>query len=95
MAGLSLGAGSGASLVAEKGARHPGFSSGGARTQLLQGVWMEPVSLALQGGLLTSGPPGKPLYISFKTWVSVRTSLAVQWLRLCPSKAGGARLILP
>ena len=28
---------------------------------------MEPASLALQGGLLTTGPPGKPLNI-FLTW---------------------------
>ena len=36
----------------------------------------------------------EPFYISFKNWVSVRTPLVVQWLRLCPSKAGGAHLIL-
>ena len=33
----------------------------------LPGSGMEPASLALQGGLLTTGPPGKPLNI-FLTW---------------------------
>ena len=42
------------------------LSSCGARAQLLRGMWdlpgpgLEPVSLALAGGFLTTTPPGKP-----------------------------------
>ena len=49
---------------------HVGFRSGGTRAQLLQDSWdfpgsgIEPVSPALQGGFLTTGPPGKPLLFS-------------------------------
>ena len=41
------------------------FSSSGAQTELLHGMWnlpgagMEPVSPALAGGFLTTGPPGE------------------------------------
>ena len=44
---------------------HAGFSSCGARAQLLRGRWdiprpgLEPVSPALAGGFLTTAPPGK------------------------------------
>ena len=43
-----------------------GFSSCGARAQLLRSMWdlpgpgLEPVSLALASGFLTTAPPGKP-----------------------------------
>ena len=42
------------------------LSSCGARAQFLHGMWnlprprIEPVYFALQGGFLTTGPPGKP-----------------------------------
>ena len=47
-------------------ARELWLSSCGSRAWLLHGMWnlpglgIKPVSLALQGGLLTTGPPGKP-----------------------------------
>ena len=53
-------------MLRSTGSRHAGFSSCGARAQLLRGMWdlprpgLEPVSLALAGGLLTTEPPGKP-----------------------------------
>ena len=43
------------------------FSSCGSRAPLLHGMWdppgpgLEPVSLSLAGGLLTTAPPGKSL----------------------------------
>ena len=43
-----------------------GFSSGGSQTQLAYGLWdlpgpgIEPVSLPLHGGFLTTGSPAKP-----------------------------------
>ena len=43
-----------------------GISSCGTRAQQLRGMWnlprpgIKPVSLTLQGGFLTTGPPGKP-----------------------------------
>ena len=46
------------------------LSSCGARAQLLHGMWdlpgpgLEPVSPALAGGFLTTGPPGKPHFPS-------------------------------
>ena len=46
--------------------RERGFSSSGIGASLLRSMWdlpgpeMEPVSLGLQGGLFTTGPPGKP-----------------------------------
>ena len=52
-----------ASLVVEH--RHVGFSSCGARAQLLRGMWdlprpgLEPVSPALAGGFSTTAPPRK------------------------------------
>ena len=53
-----------ASLV-EQDFRHMGFSSCSTEAQLFTGRWDIPgsgigfVSLALQGGFLTTGPPGK------------------------------------
>ena len=48
-----------------------GFSSCGTAAQLLCDTWdfprpgIEPVSLALQGRFLTTGPPGKPCLVTF------------------------------
>ena len=48
-----------------------GFSSCGTAAQLLCDTWdfsrpgTEPVSLALQGRFLTTGPPGKPCLVTF------------------------------
>ena len=45
---------------------HVGFSTYGAGALLIRGMWglprsgIEPVSLALQGRFLITGPPGKP-----------------------------------
>ena len=53
-------------LLQSMGSRCAGFSSCGARAQLLCGMWdlprsgLEPVSPALAGGFLTTAPPGKP-----------------------------------
>ena len=60
-----------ASLVAEHRLQTCRLSSCGSRAQLLRGMWdlprpgLEPVSPALAGGMLTTAPPGKPLYILF------------------------------
>ena len=49
------------------GSRAQRLSSCGARPQLLYSMWdlprpgIKPVSPALQGGVLTTGPPGKSL----------------------------------
>ena len=48
---------------------HSGFSNYGPRAYLLRGVWdppgpgIEPMSSALAGGFLTTGPPGKSQFI--------------------------------
>ena len=58
------------------GSRHKGFDSCGAKAQELWhlvatvacgilGPGIEPVSPALQGGFLTTGPPGKPQDVYF------------------------------
>ena len=53
-------------MLQSTGSRHAGFSSCGARAELLRGMWdlprpvIEPVSPALAGGLSTTAPPGKP-----------------------------------
>ena len=47
------------------------LSSCGTRAQLLRGMWdlpgpgVEPMSPALEGGFLTTAPPGKSLYADF------------------------------
>ena len=54
-----------ASLVQSTGSRHTDFSSCGAWTWLFHDMWdllgpgIKPVSLALQGGFLTTGSPAK------------------------------------
>ena len=58
----------------------------------LPGPGTEPVSPALAGGFLTTAPPGKPYWCIFKKLI-MGTSLAVQWLRLRASTAGGTGLI--
>ena len=53
------------------GSRRPGFSSCGARAQLLRGMWdlpapgLQPVSPALAGGFFTTVPPGKSPKVYF------------------------------
>ena len=53
-------------LLQSMGSRHMGFSSCGARAQLLHCMWylpgpgLKPMSPALAGGFLTTAPPGKP-----------------------------------
>ena len=60
-------------LLWSTGSRRAGFCSCGARALLLRGMWdlpgpgLEPVSLALAGGFLTTVPPGKPYGGFFKT----------------------------
>ena len=60
-----------ASLVAEHRLQTRRLSNCGSRSQLLHGMWdplgpgLEPMSLALAGGFLTTAPPGKPLLIVF------------------------------
>ena len=55
-----------ASLIVEHRLQTRRLSSCGSRAQLLRGMWdlprpwLEPVSLALAGGFLTTAPPGKP-----------------------------------
>ena len=59
------------------------LSSCGAQAQLLRSIWdlpgpgLEPVSLALAGGFLTTAPPGKPTMTSFQqenqTWQGQRS----------------------
>ena len=52
-------------LLQSTGSRHAGFSSCGTWAQLLHGMWdlpgqgLEPMSLALTAGFLTTVPPGK------------------------------------
>ena len=52
-------------LLRSMGSRHAGFSSCGARAQLLRGMWdlpgpwIEPMSPALADRFLTTVPPGK------------------------------------
>ena len=54
------------SLCRARAPGHSGFSAGGARAQLPQGMWgpprlgVKPGSPALQGGSLTTGPRGRP-----------------------------------
>ena len=49
------------------------FSSCGVQTQVLRSMWdlpragLEPVSPALEGGFLTTVPPGKPSFFFFKS----------------------------
>ena len=56
--------------VAEHRLQTRRLSSYGSRAQLLRGMWdlprpgLEPLSPALEGGFLTTGPPGKSLEIS-------------------------------
>ena len=58
-------------LVAEHRLQMRRLSSCGSRAQPLCGMWdlprpgLEPVSLALAGGLSTTAPPGKPLFLVF------------------------------
>ena len=60
-----------ASPVAEHRLQTRRLSNCGSRAQLLRGMWdpprpgLKPVSPALAGGLPTTAPPGKPLYIYF------------------------------
>ena len=64
-----------ASLVVERGEGRAGFSSCGARAELLCGMWnlprpgIEPMFLALAGGFPHTVPPGSPdhaiLYAEF------------------------------
>ena len=60
-----------ASLVVEHKLQTRRLSSCGSRTQPLCGMWdlprpgLQPVSPALAGRLLTTAPPGKPLYLIF------------------------------
>ena len=60
-----------ASLVAEHRLQTRRLSSCGSRAHLLRGMWdlprpgLEPVSPALAGGLSTTAPPGKPLWVFF------------------------------
>ena len=55
-------------LLRSTGSRRAGFSSCGLRALLLCRMWdllgpgLEPVSLALAGGFLTTAPPGKALF---------------------------------
>ena len=55
-------------LLRSTGSRRAGFSSCGARAQLLHGMWdlpgpgLEPMSLPLAGRCLTTAPPGKSAY---------------------------------
>ena len=55
-----------ASLLQCTGCRFEGFSSCGIMGLVVLGMWdlpgpgIEPVFLPLQGGFLTTGPPGKP-----------------------------------
>ena len=65
-----------------------GLSCPAAHSILVSRRGIKPGSPALEGGFLTTGPPGKSLH-NLKT--SLGTSLVVQWLRLCASNAGGAR----
>ena len=64
-------------LLQSTGSRRRGLSSCGAWAQLLCGMedlpgpGMEPVSLALAGGFLTTGPPGKSSWIFFKSSVGI------------------------
>ena len=59
-------------LLRSTGSRREGFSSCGARDQLLRGMWdlpgpgLEPMSPALAGRFLTTAPPGKPRSLSLK-----------------------------
>ena len=66
-AGLSLSR----PLVAEHRLQTRRLSSCGSQAQLLCGMWdlpragLEPMSPALAGGLSTTAPPGKPLFVWF------------------------------
>ena len=57
---------SGFSCCRAQAVGHVGFSTCGAGALLFRGMWglprsgIEPVSLALQGRFLLTGPPGKP-----------------------------------
>ena len=59
------------SVVVAPGALEPWLSSCGALTQLLRSTWDHPepgiklLSLALQGGFLTTGPPENPVCLCF------------------------------
>ena len=67
---------------------HSGCSGCGLRSQLPRGVWdlpgsgIEPVSLVMAGGFLTTGPPRKPQPEIFLKYHLLGNSLAVQWLEL-------------
>ena len=58
--------GGGLLLLWSRGPRHTGFSSCDAQAQLPRGMWslpgpgIEPMSPALAGRVLTTGPPGNP-----------------------------------
>ena len=53
-----------------------GLSSCGARVLLLHGMWdlpgpgLEPMSLAVAGGFLTTAPPGKSVVVIFEGFLS-------------------------
>ena len=57
-------------LLRNMGSRQVGFSSCGLQAQLLYSMWdlpgpaIEPVSPALAGGFMTTGPPGKSLELT-------------------------------
>ena len=59
------------------------LSSCGARALLLCGIWdlpgpgLDPISPALAGGFLTTGPPGKPYMTVFELWFSQGICLVV------------------
>ena len=59
------------------------LSSCGARALLLCGIWdlpgpgLDPMSPALAGGFLTTGPPGKPYMTVFELWFSQGICLVV------------------
>ena len=73
-------------LLQSTGSRWAGFSSCGSWTSLPLSMWglpgpgMEPVSPALAGRLLTTGPPGKSLIGSYRSCDGSSWSFCSQYL---------------
>ena len=69
-----------ASLVAEHRLQTRRLSSCGSRARPLRGMWdlprpgLEPMSPALAGGLSTTAPPGKPLFLVFNLYYLQRSN---------------------
>ena len=81
-----------ASLVAEHRLQTRRLSNCGSWAYLLHGMWepprpgLKPVSPALAGRLLTTAPPGKPLFVFLYPFLYLVSNTMFSWT---PRKMGG------